>query len=67
MQSPSQQIESLLRQADECELLGGLATDAQVRRANRARAAMLRKLASESRMHLAREPVMNGAAFNGAP
>lgn len=55
------------RYPDHLKLLGGLATDAQVRRANRVRAAMLRILASESRMHLAREPVMNRAAFKGAP
>jgi hypothetical protein len=50
MQDVSQQIESLLKEADECELLGGLAVDAQTRRSNRARAATLRELASQARM-----------------
>lgn len=48
-----QQIEALLRQADECELLGGLAVDDDTRRASRERAEELRKLASEAQHLLA--------------
>jgi hypothetical protein len=51
MQDVLQQIEILLKEAAECELLSGLAYDAQTRRANRARAAMLRELASEELRH----------------
>jgi hypothetical protein len=48
MQDSFQQIETLLKEAAECELLGGLAVDAETRRANRARAAILHELASEA-------------------
>jgi hypothetical protein len=40
-------IEELLREADECELLGGLAVDRDIRLTNRKRANQLRRLAAE--------------------
>ena len=48
-----QQIDALLREADECEMIGGLACDKATRQANRPRAAQLRQLASEAQTMLA--------------
>jgi hypothetical protein len=49
MSTLSQGIDALLNEANDCELIGNLATLPEVREANRVRAAELRGLASEAR------------------
>jgi hypothetical protein len=45
----SLKIDALLTEANDCELIGSLATTREVRETNRARAQELRKLAQEIR------------------
>jgi hypothetical protein len=45
----TQKIDALLTEANDCELIGSLATTREVRETNRARAQELRKLAQEIR------------------
>jgi hypothetical protein len=45
----SHKVDALLTEANDCELIGSLATNPKVRESNRARAEQLRKLAEETR------------------
>ena len=49
-------IDALLLEANDCELIGSLATDPETRRLNRERAASLRKLAGEAKQVIEATP-----------